>query len=292
MKKCLLISVITVLVGLTASTAFSIPISLEWSTGTYYLSSEDSSGIHYVPGYPPLPLPGPYPPYIRRQYGGPFWLQSVLCDPFELPIPPGYDLHIGYFHTGYYYSRLFYPYGTKFMSDTIARGGAWPSDTDWLGYVYAGQEALVISEAFNGMTSFSVSFNYNYYSYSLGGIIPFNNSSIGQVTFGLMDLTTLSTIAYNQINFSGAASGTFWGKWDTLDPSHSYAYYLNELNVAKIDFNHLMLADYNYSSVAASVRSYTEITDINATAVPEPATMLLLGSGLIGLMGFRRKFRK
>jgi hypothetical protein len=44
--------------------------------------------------------------------------------------------------------------------------------------------------------------------------------------------------------------------------------------------------DYNAAHLIFSTLSIT------TQAVPIPATMLLLGSGLIGLIGFRRKFRK
>lgn len=48
------------------------------------------------------------------------------------------------------------------------------------------------------------------------------------------------------------------------------------------------LEDHEFSVAQIGVSSAA----VDVSPAPEPSTMLLLGSGLIGLVGFRRKFRR
>ncbi len=50
----------------------------------------------------------------------------------------------------------------------------------------------------------------------------------------------------------------------------------------------------NVDGLVPGSGDFGEVTNLRVplTPIPEPSTMLLLGSGLIGLVGFRRKFRK
>jgi len=147
--------------------------------------------------------------------------------------------------------------------------------------------------------------------YSLGGLALRANSQNEGYRFVIAlpdfyslwegELTGGSEVRIIGWTRSAAINGQL-GAWNTLKVEVSgeiiklymNGVLLNTVTDSSYSSGKVGLVAYDYSNMTPPVVEYdfAEVIPIGGTAIPEPTTMLFLGSGLIGLAGYgRRKFR-
>lgn len=158
-------------------------------------------------------------------------------------------------------------------------------------------DATAQTITFDGTTSIPITGG----SYS----VQFHVDSAGNLTGGVVgdDLLITGSFTYNSVFYSGtlvAGEVTQFG-WQDMGNYFVFDFIFNFTSGALSQFygnGNIPGGDVAFSELSAFNNDWTvnhsgTKTKHDTAPVPEPATMLLLGSGLIGLAGFaRRRFKK